>query len=82
MIFVRRDRKVFWLATVAMMIALAPQFLRAQIEPSSKACSPKFHQSSITVDGYFFTTYQELNLKNESACLEVARAGLFWYGIP
>jgi hypothetical protein len=74
MIVVKHDWKVLWWATVAMVI-LAPQFLYAQIEPSNVACSSKFHQHSVTVDGYVFKTYQELNLKNESACLEVARAG-------
>lgn len=71
----RRIRTTFWWAMGMMLFVCASKSLRAQVEPSNKACSPKFHQHSVTVDGYVFKTYQELTTDDESACLEVTHAG-------
>jgi hypothetical protein len=74
MIFLRHDWRAFLLTTIA-VVAMAPQFLCAQVDLPGKSCSPKFHQHFVSINGYIFKTYQELTLKNESACLEVLHAG-------
>jgi hypothetical protein len=74
MVSARIGLKTLYVATVAVLLALASPLLCAKIGPAQAACRPMLLQESVTVDGYLFKTYQELTLKNESACLEVVRA--------
>lgn len=67
--------KTIRLAIAAAVLALSPLLLCAQVESANKACTHKFHQHSVTVDGYLFRTYKEITLKDEFACLEVVHAG-------